>query len=105
MRIVLKVGGNVLLESEALRTIAGELHALRAHGHDVVLVHGGGPQLDDELRRLGEPTVKVDGLRVTSPAAADAVLRVLDGIGGELARGLAQLGVPAHHTPARKGGL
>ncbi len=64
------------------------------------LVHGGGPQLDAALREVQGPAVKIAGLRVTSPAGADAALKTLDGIGAALAAALAERGVPAVHVPA-----
>jgi acetylglutamate kinase len=103
MRIVIKVGGNVVDDPASVRTLAQEIHALLAHRHEVLVVHGGGPQLDEALAGLGEPLEKVDGLRVTSRRAADVVLRVLDALGADLVRALAQQGVPARHEKAREG--
>ena len=98
--IVLKLGGAVCLEPATLAAVADEVRALQGAGHTVVLVHGGGPQLDAAIAQLGEPTVKIDGLRVTSKAAAKVVLDVMEGIGKELAAQLNASGVKAHHVPA-----
>ncbi len=95
MKIVVKVGGSVCLDPAQVETVAAELKALRAAGHSVLLVHGGGPQLDQALATLGEPVVKIDGLRVTSKAAADVVRQVMDDIGADIARQLNAAGVPA----------
>jgi len=100
MRIVLKLGGNVVLDPEQVRIVAAECRSLRAGGNNVVLVHGGGPQIDKALAETGEPIRKVDGLRVTSPAAAAIVLRVMDQIGADLARQLAGHGLATFHVPA-----
>jgi acetylglutamate kinase len=67
-RVVLKLGGRV-----AARTAADAL-ALREAGHDVVVVHGAGPQITDELERRGIAVEFVNGRRVTS-AAVLAVVR------------------------------
>lgn len=98
--IVLKLGGNVCLDPGSVRAVAGEVQALKAAGHGVVIVHGGGPQLDKALAELGEQVQKIDGLRVTSTPAAKVVLDVMDGIGKDLAAQLSASGVKAHHVPA-----
>lgn len=102
MRVVLKLGGNVVLDPEQVRLVATECRALRAAGHNVVLVHGGGPQIDQALATLGEPVARIDGLRVTSTAAAAVVLRVMDEIGSRLAQDLAGLGLAAFHMPGQQ---
>lgn len=98
--IVLKLGGAVCLDPEQVTAVAGEIKALQAAGHQVVLVHGGGPQLDNAIAELGEPVVKIDGLRVTSKAAAAVVLDVMDGIGKTLTAQMQDAGIKAHHVPA-----
>lgn len=98
--IVLKLGGNVCLDPGQIAAVAGEIQALQAGGHIVVVVHGGGPQLDKALAELGEAVTKIDGLRVTSKPAAKVVLTVMDGIGKELTAQLNAAGVKAHHVPA-----
>ena len=97
--IVLKLGGNVCLDPSQVHAVAGEVKGLQAGGHNVVIVHGGGPQLDKAIATLGETVTKIDGLRVTSKAAAKVVLDVMDGIGKELTRQLNAAGVKAHHVP------
>jgi acetylglutamate kinase len=65
--VVLKVGGRVAGEA------AAEAHELRAAGCAVVVVHGAGPQITDELERRGIETRFVDGRRVTSTEALAVV--------------------------------
>ncbi len=66
-RIVIKLGGRVAAAA------AAEALALREQGHDVVVVHGAGPQITAEMERRGiEPTF-VDGRRVTTPEVLDVV--------------------------------
>jgi acetylglutamate kinase len=103
--IVLKLGGAVCLDPATLATVAQEIRGLQGAGHQVVLVHGGGPQLDAAIADLGETVVKIDGLRVTSKAAAKVVLQVMDGIGKELTRQLGDAGIKAHHVPAAAEGF
>ncbi len=103
--IVLKLGGAVCLDPAQVNAVAGEIQALQAAGHQVVLVHGGGPQLDGAIAQLGEPTVKIDGLRVTSRGAAKVVLDVMDAIGKQLTQQMQDAGLKAHHIPAAAGGF
>ena len=99
---VLKIGGAVC---QRPGTVARLADAWMEHGGSGrwVLVHGGGPQLDQALRALGERVEKVAGLRVTSPRAAKRVQETLDRIGAGLAHGLTCHGVPAVHVPATEG--
>ncbi len=97
LRIVVKMGGNVVKDPDQVSAVASELAALRDAGHQVCVVHGGGPQLDEAIAALGEPTLKVDGLRVTTPRAAIVVEQVLDDLGQELTDALAGHGLPARH--------
>ncbi|MGB1586448.1 MAG: acetylaminoadipate kinase [Thermoplasmatota archaeon] len=92
---VIKLGGAVCLQDEVLDEVARTWHD---HGN-LTLVHGAGPQLDDALQRLG-PTIRLRGLRVTSPQAAAAARRVLDDVGSQMAKALRRRGVPAIHVPA-----
>lgn len=95
--IVLKLGGSVCLDPAQVAAVAGEVKALQAASHHVIIVHGGGPQLDKALGALGEKAEKIDGLRVTSKAAAKVVLEVMDDIGADLTSQLRAAGVKANH--------
>jgi acetylglutamate kinase len=88
MRVVLKLGGAVAATS-ASRAL--ELHAA---GVEVVVVHGAGPQISDELRRRGIPVEFVRGRRVTSEAALDVVRESLRLVGVRMASELGPLAVP-----------
>lgn len=98
MQIVLKLGGAVVLDQEQVRMVARDIDALLDEGHVVVLVHGGGPQLDKALAAAGESASKIDGLRVTTKAAAGIVQRVMDDIGADLADLLEDEGIQAEHV-------
>lgn len=97
LRIVVKMGGNVVKDPAQVKAVADELHALRELGHQVCVVHGGGPQLDEAIGALGEPVEKVDGLRVTSTRAATVVEQVLNDLGQDLTEALESHGVPTRH--------
>jgi acetylglutamate kinase len=87
-RVVVKVGGRVAEGSPS-----NVLEHVRA-GNEVVVVHGGGPQIGAELARRGIPTEFVDGRRVTSPAAVAVVRMSLVAVGAELAAALGPTAVP-----------
>jgi acetylglutamate kinase len=76
--VVVKLGG-AAIDAELDRALAQDVLLLRSVGVRCVLVHGGGPQVDAMLRRLGmEPEFR-DGLRVTSAATLEVVRMVLGG--------------------------
>ncbi|MEA3144071.1 MAG: acetylglutamate kinase [Thermoplasmata archaeon] len=97
-QVVLKLGGAVVLDAEQVRMVARDIDALLDEGHTLVLVHGGGPQLDKALAAAGEPASKIDGLRVTSKSAAGIVQTVMDSIGADLADLLEDEGIQAEHV-------
>src|ERR1700722_17825232 len=77
--VVIKIGGNSIAEDEHFLTkIAKQVKFLRQNGVRVILVHGGGPQIDDALREAKIETKKgPDGRRITSPQAMRVVHRVM----------------------------
>ena len=77
--IVVKIGGNSIAEDEFfLSKIARQIVFLNTNGVRVVLVHGGGPQIDDALREKKVETSKgKDGRRITSPKAMSVVAQVM----------------------------
>ena len=78
MTTVLKLGGELLENTAAMKAMATAVQRLAVRGR-VVIVHGGGRAIDAELRARGlEPTF-VDGLRITDEAALDTVVSVLAG--------------------------
>lgn len=83
--LVIKLGGKIFENQELLSDCARDLLLLKAVGMEPVVVHGGGPQVDRMLDRLGIEAKKVDGLRVTDAATMEVVEMVL---GGQLNREL-----------------
>jgi len=75
--VVVKYGGNAMAEDLSL--FAQDIVLLHSVGIKVVVVHGGGPQIGDLLKRLGIPSEFVDGLRVTDAETLDVVRMVLVG--------------------------
>ncbi len=83
--VVIKYGGNAMVNDELKRAFADDIVFLRRCGLKPVVVHGGGPQISSMLGRLGIPSEFRGGLRVTSPEAMDVVRMVLVGqVGREL---------------------
>ncbi len=83
--IVIKYGGNAMLDNELKRAFAADMVFLRHVGIKPVVVHGGGPQISSMLKRLGIASEFKGGLRVTTAETADVVRMVLVGqVGREL---------------------
>jgi acetylglutamate kinase len=83
--IVVKYGGNAMVDDKLKRAFAEDIVFLRYAGVRVVVVHGGGPQISEMLHRLGIDSEFRGGLRVTTPEAMDVVGMVLVGkVGREL---------------------
>ena len=77
--IVVKYGGNAMI-SEALRqAVISDIILLHLVGIRVVVVHGGGPEITDMLRKIGKTSRFVDGLRYTDEETMDIVQQVLCG--------------------------
>ena len=88
--LVIKLGGSTL---ENQRDALEDIVWLRGLGARPVLVHGGGPEINEWLAKLGLPTRFERGLRVTDEATLDVVRMVLVGkVNGELVRLIGQLG-------------
>ena len=77
--MVIKFGGNAMVDPELQRTFAEDIVYLRYAGIRPVVVHGGGPQISRMLDRLGIESEFRGGYRVTSPEAMDVVRMVLTG--------------------------
>ena len=83
--VVVKYGGNAMLDTELKKAFAADMVFLRHVGIKPVVVHGGGPQISAMLQRLGIQSEFKGGLRVTTPETADVVRMVLVGqVGREL---------------------
>ena len=83
--VVVKYGGNAMIDEELKQAFAQDMVFLRLAGIHPVVVHGGGPQITAMLDRLGLPAEFRGGLRVTTPETIDVVRMVLVGqVGREL---------------------
>jgi acetylglutamate kinase len=77
--VVVKYGGHAMADESLRRSFAEDIVFLRYVGIRVVVVHGGGPQINAHLDRLGIEQVFTGGLRVTTPETMDVVRMVLVG--------------------------
>jgi acetylglutamate kinase len=77
--VVVKYGGHAMVEPELQQGFARDIVLMRLVGIDVVVVHGGGPQIDKELAALGVVSERIDGLRVTDERTMEVVEMVLGG--------------------------
>lgn len=77
--VVIKYGGNAMVNEDIKRSVMGDVTLLRLIGIRVVLVHGGGPEISALLKRIGKQSEFVDGLRVTDAETAEVVQMVLAG--------------------------
>ena len=77
--IVVKYGGNAMINDELKEAVMRDLVLLTTVGIKVVLVHGGGPEINKTLDKIGVESKFVDGLRVTDKETVDVVQMVLAG--------------------------
>ncbi len=76
---VIKYGGNAMVDDELRNSVARDVVLLRFVGMKPVLVHGGGPEISDVMKRLGKEPTFVNGLRVTDAETMEIVEMVLTG--------------------------
>ena len=77
--VVIKYGGNAMIDETLKEQVMEDIALLWLVGVKVVLVHGGGPEISDLMKKLGKQAIFVDGLRVTDKETVDIVQMVLAG--------------------------
>ena len=77
--IVVKYGGNAMISDELRQAVMKDIILLHLVGIRVVVVHGGGPEISDMLKKIGHQSHFVDGLRYTDEVTMDVVQSVLCG--------------------------
>lgn len=77
--VVVKYGGNAMINEDLKQQVMEDIVLLWLIGIKVVLVHGGGPEINEMMQKLGKEAVFVDGLRVTDKDTVDIVQMVLAG--------------------------
>jgi acetylglutamate kinase len=99
VKLLIKIGGTLLDSSESRNRLAAEIGAAVKGGLSAVVVHGGGKQVTRFLAEHGIESRFLNGLRVTTPAVLDAVLKVLAGavnqelVAAFIASGLSAVGL------------
>lgn len=79
MRLTIKLGGSILEDSDIRARLLGQIAAVAADGHEVILVHGGGKSLNRRLAQMQLTSQFIDGLRVTDAETLDVAVMVLAG--------------------------
>jgi acetylglutamate kinase len=104
--IVIKYGGNAMTEDKLKKSFAHDVVLLKLVGMNPVVVHGGGPQIDDVLKQLGKKGEFVQGMRVTDAETMDVVEMVLGGqVNKEIVNLINQHGGRAVGLTGTDGGL
>ncbi|MBK1691723.1 acetylglutamate kinase [Ectothiorhodospira mobilis] len=104
--LVIKYGGNAMVDEELKRGFARDIVLLKQVGMNPVVVHGGGPQIGRMLDQLGKESRFVDGLRVTDRETMDVVQMVLGGlVNKEIVNLINQFGGRAVGLTGKDGGL
>ncbi|MGV0384889.1 acetylglutamate kinase [Corynebacterium sp. 22_2729] len=104
--VVVKYGGNAMIDEDLKRAFAADMVFLRAIGARPVVVHGGGPQINDMLKTVGLEGEFKGGFRVTTPEVMEYVRMVLFGkVGRELVGLINEHGPYAVGTSGEDAGL
>ena len=104
--IVVKYGGNAMISDELRHAVISDIILLNLVGIHVVVVHGGGPEIGEMLKKVGKETHFVDGLRYTDEDTMDIVQQVLCGrVNKNLVATLNRLGGRALGLCGMDGGL
>lgn len=78
--VVIKFGGNAMINEELKQSFARNIVLMKLVGINPIVVHGGGPQIGNLLKKLGKVSEFVDGMRVTDSETMDVVEMVLGGL-------------------------
>ncbi|MBC7107788.1 MAG: acetylglutamate kinase [Methanomassiliicoccales archaeon] len=94
-KIVIKFGGSTLNGNGDMASFCEDIALLVSLGVRPVIVHGGGPEINDEMKKLGKEIKKVAGLRVTDDETLEIVRNVLARINEEIVNALRNAGIKA----------
>ena len=104
--IVVKYGGHAMVEDELKKSFARDIALLKQVGINPVVVHGGGPQIGQLLKRLGKEAKFVEGMRITDSETMDIVEMVLAGlVNKEIVSNINRAGGRAIGLSGKDGGL
>tara|TARA_A100001015_G_scaffold118570_1_gene131505 strand:- start:493 stop:1362 length:870 start_codon:yes stop_codon:yes gene_type:complete len=91
-KIVIKYGGNVLIDRNVFNNFISDIHVLNKLGLSIVVVHGGGPRIKRELDKKKIISKFINGLRVTDKKIVDIVEKVLIDFNADIVISLKKLG-------------
>ena len=103
--IVIKYGGHAMEDEDLKQNFAEDIVLLKYVGMNPVVVHGGGPQIGQMLKRLNIPSNFVRGMRVTDAATMEVVEMVLNRVNKEIVTLITQQGNPAVGITGKDGEL
>ncbi|MDQ6989518.1 MAG: acetylglutamate kinase [Mariprofundaceae bacterium] len=104
--IVIKYGGNAMVEASLKESFAMDITLMKQVGINPVVVHGGGPQIGEMLQKLGKQAEFIDGMRVTDDETMDIVEMVLAGrVNKEIVANINRAGGKAVGLSGKDGGL
>lgn len=104
--IVIKYGGNAMTDEKLQRAFARDVVLLKLVGMNPVVVHGGGPQIGEALKRVGKKSEFIQGMRVTDAETMEVVEWVLGGqVQGDLVTLINSFGGKAVGLTGKDGGL
>jgi acetylglutamate kinase len=94
-KVVIKIGGSSIAGVERMDAFAAEVAILKGEGLRPIVVHGGGPEISEEMKRRGLPVKKVAGLRVTDEMTLEVAMDVLSAINVSIVCALKRTGLQA----------
>ena len=94
-KIVIKYGGNVLIDRNVFNNFISDINVLNKLGLSIIVVHGGGPRIKRELDKKKIVSKFIDGLRVTDKNIIDTVEKVLIDFNKDIVNSLKKLGSEA----------
>jgi len=103
--MVMKYGGSAMVEGELREAFAMDVVLMRYVGIKPVVVHGGGPQIGELLRKLGKESVFVGGMRVTDPETMEVVEMVLGKVNKDIVSLINRHGAKAVGLSGKDGDL
>lgn len=104
--IVIKYGGNAMVEEALKASFASDITLLKQVGINPVVIHGGGPQIGNLLKKIGKEAKFIDGMRVTDSETMDVVEMVLAGlVNKEIVGNVNRAGGKAIGLSGKDGGL
>lgn len=103
--IVVKYGGSAMVDEELKKQVIEDVTLLKLVGFKPIIVHGGGKEISNMIKRLGMETKFINGLRVTDEETMDVAEMVLGKVNKSLVQLVQSLGVRAIGISGKDGGL